>query len=79
MIYHKKESEHCQFSAMLCFLLLVLITALVKHVKKLDVYALRTFMLLAICAHHHFKEICLRLFVVGPDLTPAVADGSDLA
>ena len=63
---------------MLCFLLLVLITALVKPVKKLNVYALRSFTLLALGGHHYFKEISLCLFVVLPDLTPAIVYGGEL-
>ena len=46
---------------------------------ELNVYALCSLILLALGGHHEFKEIRLCLFVVRPDLTPAVANGSDLA
>jgi len=58
--------------------LFIFVRTLVKPVRELNVYALSSVMLLAICKHHHFKKICLCLFVVDPDLTPAVANSSDL-
>ena len=59
--------------------LLVLIAALVKPVHELNVNALRSFIFLTVRRHHKFKEIGFRLFVIRPDLSFAVADGSDLA
>jgi len=61
----------------LLFFISVLITALVKPAKQLNVNALRTFMLLTVHRHHEFKEICFCLFIVRSDLTPAVADSRD--
>ena len=40
--------------------------------KKLNVYALRSFTLLTLRGHHEFKEMSLCLFVVCPDLTLAM-------
>lgn len=61
------------------FFISVLIAALVKPVRELNVYALCSVTLLALGCHHHFKEMCLSFFVVRPDLSLTVADGSDLA
>lgn len=48
-------------------------------VQELNINALYTFMLLALCGHHKIKKIGFRFFVVRPYLTPAVADSRDLA
>ncbi len=53
-------------------LLFVFVAALVKSVKQLNIYALRTFMLLTLSNHHKFKEICFCFFIVRPDLTFAI-------
>ena len=46
---------------------------------QLNVNALRSVMFFAVCRHHEFKEIRFRFFVICPNITPAVAYGSDLA
>ena len=61
------------------FFISVLIAALIKPVQKLNVNALSSVTLLALSGHHHFEKIFFRLFIVCPDLTPAVAYGRDLA
>ena len=68
----------CRFDNSLCWSF-ILIAALIQPVKQLNINALSTFMLLTVCRHHKFKKICLCLFVIRPDLSFAVADGSDLA
>ena len=73
-IWYKKRATVSDNSL---FSLFIFIAALAKPVQELNVYALRTFMFLTVRRHHEFKEICLCLFVVSPDLTPVVAYGSD--
>ena len=46
---------------------------------ELNVNAFCSVTFFALGGHHHFKEICLCIFVIGPDLTFAVIDSRDLA
>ena len=62
-----------------CFFIFVLVTALIMHVRELNVNALCSVIFLALGGHHHFKEILFHFFVIRPNLTLAVTYGSDLA
>ena len=70
-------SCHHYFVQHSLLLLSVHVTALVKSVHELNVYAFCSVVFLAIGGHHKFKEICHCFFLVIPDLTLSVAYGSD--